>query len=64
MEKTLRGLFDYQKFAGNLKLQAVIDAAHRQPRELSLEEADFVNAAYGPDAGSGRDEKKDPLWQR
>ena len=45
MEKKLKKLFDYQRFAGNAALQAVIDGEHRPPRELSLDEADLVSAA-------------------
>ena len=48
MEKRLSKLFDYQKFAGNSKLQSVIDSVHRRPRELSLDEADYVSAAGTP----------------
>ena len=59
MEKKLIRLFDFQKFAGNKRLQAVIDSAHRQPRELSLEEADQVNAAYAPYEPRHKDDEKD-----
>ncbi len=45
MEKTLKQLFDYQKFAGNARLQAQIDSVRRQPRELILDEAELVSAA-------------------
>ena len=61
MEEKLTKLFDYQKFAGNKRLQAVIDSARRRPRELSLEEADLVNAAYSPYAAPKKDEEKDNL---
>lgn len=45
MEKKLTKLFDYQKFAGNPKLQVMIDSAHRQTRELILDDAELVSAA-------------------
>lgn len=59
MEKKLNKLFDYQKFAGNRKLQDVIDSAHRRRRELDLNEADYVSAAgtaYYKPAGDDRKE--------
>ena len=59
MEKKLNDMFDYQKFAGNKRLQAVIDSARRRPRELSLEEADLVSAAYAPYVSPDKDGKKD-----
>ena len=45
MEKGLKHLLDYQKFAGNPKLQAIIDSVHRQPRELIPDDAALVSAA-------------------
>ena len=57
MEKALSELFDYQKFAGNRRLQAVIDSVHRRPRELSLDEADLVAAAGDPYYKPASDEK-------
>ena len=50
MEKTLKALMDYQKFAGNSDLQAVIDAAHSRyaVRELSPDEMEWVSAAGVP----------------
>ena len=48
MEKKLTKLFDYQKFAGNPKLQAVIDSARRRPRELIPDDAELVSAAGVP----------------
>ena len=59
MEKRLAKLFDYQKYAGNPRLQAVIDSAHRRPRELSMDEADLVTAAYAPYVKPTTDDKKD-----
>ena len=48
MEKKLTKLFDYQKFAGNPRLQAVIDSVHKRPRELILDDAELVSAAGAP----------------
>ena len=50
MEKSLRQLFDFQKFAGNPDLQDVIDSVHSryQTRELSMDEMDMVFAAGVP----------------
>ena len=59
MEKRLSKLFDYQKFAGNPRLQAVIDSVHKRPRELSMDEAEFVTAAYAPYGKPNADDKKD-----
>ncbi len=46
-EKQLFRAFDRQRFAGNARLQAVIDAAHARvaARELTDEELDDVAAA-------------------
>ena len=46
-ERELFRAFDYQRFSGNMRLQAVIDKAHRRQavRELTDEELDFVAAA-------------------
>ena len=45
-EKQLFRAFDFQRFAGNARLQAVIDAAHARcaARELTDEELDEVAA--------------------
>ena len=59
MEKRLSKLFDYQKYAGNPRLQAVIDSVRKRPRELSMDEAEFVNAAYAPYVKPSTDDKKD-----
>ena len=48
MEKALTKLFDFQKFAGNSKLQEVIDSVHRRPQEISLDDADLIAAAGSP----------------
>ena len=59
MEKKLKALFDYQKFAGNADLKEVIDSVHSkyQSRELNLDEMEWVAAAGTPTI----DQKKDPL---
>ncbi len=51
MEKTLRRLFDYQKFEGSRALQQVIDNVHTRyaVRELDLNEMMFVAAAGTPE---------------
>ncbi len=59
MEKRLTKLFDYQKFAENPRLQAVIDSVHRKHRQLSMDEAELVTAAYAPYIQPTTDEKKD-----
>ena len=59
MEKRLAKLFDYQKYAGNPRLQAAIDSIHRRPCELSMDEADRVTAAYAPYVKPTTDDKKD-----
>ena len=59
MEKRLSKLFDYQKYARNPRLQAVIDSVHKRPRELSMDEADLVTAAYAPYVKPSTDNKKD-----
>ena len=60
MEKTLRQLFDFQKFEGNAELQSVIDSVHARyaSRELSLDEMDLVSAAGVPENAFKKDEEK------
>jgi len=50
MERTLKQLFDYQKFEGNSELQRVIDAVHAKyaVRELDFAEMETVSAAGTP----------------
>ena len=50
MEKKLKQLFDYQKFAGNRELQQVIDSVHAKyaVRELDFSEMEMVSAAGVP----------------
>ena len=59
MEKTLRSLFDFQKFEGNPALQQVIDSVHARyaVRELSMDDMDRVAAAGTPDLAGGRKDK-------
>ena len=56
MQKTLKSLFDFQKFEGNPALQQVIDSVHARyaVRELSLDEMDWVAAAGTPDQKPGK----------
>ena len=64
MEKKLRQLFDFQKFAGNRELQQVIDSVHARysVRELSMDEMSWVNAAGEPDLDlRKKDTEKKPL---
>ncbi len=58
MERKLRPLFDYQKFADNRELQQVIDSVHAKyaVRELNLSDMEMVSAAGMPDLP---DSKKD-----
>ena len=49
-EQELFAAFDYQRFAQNARLQAVIDGVHaRLARELADEELDLVAAAGAPE---------------
>ncbi len=50
-ERQLHRVFDFQRFAGNKRLQAVIDAAHErcETRELDEDELEFVSAAGVPE---------------
>lgn len=48
MENKLTILFDYQKFARNPKLEAVIDSVRKHPRELIMDDAELVSAAGSP----------------
>ena len=59
MEKTLRALFDYQKFEENADLKKVIDSVHSKygTRELDLDELEWVAAAGTPNL----DPKKNPF---
>ncbi len=61
MDKTLKRLFDFQKFEGNKELQSVIDSVHARyaVRELDLDEMDFVSAAGNPDLpAKNKDQEK------
>ena len=48
----LSRLFDFQRFAGNARLQKIIDDTHRrvEVRELDDDEIDQVAAAGAPEA--------------
>ena len=50
MEKKLRQLFDFQKFAAEPNLQSVIDDVHSRyaARELNMDEMDMIFAAGVP----------------
>lgn len=55
MEKTLKRLFDYQKFSGNSRLEAMIrDTESRYDNVLSDDDLEYVNAA-----GSAYHQKRD-----
>ena len=47
MSRTLKQLFDYQRFEKNPELQQVIDSVHERyaRRELSMDDMEMVNAA-------------------
>lgn len=46
MENKLKALFDYQRFAGNLRLAALIDKTEQKyVHELSDDELELVSAA-------------------
>jgi len=51
MERTLKTLFDFQKYEGNSDLQSIIDSVHSRyaVKELSLDEMEWVAAAGSPD---------------
>ena len=62
MENKLTKLFDYQKFAGNSKLQAVINSVRRQSRALiSDDDAGFVAAAGAPYCNPADNDEKEKL---
>lgn len=48
MENKIKALFEFQKFSGNKRLEAMInDAESRYRNELSDEEVEIVSAAGG-----------------
>ena len=51
MDRTLKRLFDYQKFEKNEDLARLIDSVHSRyaVRELSMEDMDMVYAAGVPE---------------
>ncbi len=58
-ENELFAAFDFQRFSGNERLQAVIDASHKRrlPRELTDEELDLVAAAGTPEQKKWHEER-------
>ena len=50
VEKTLKQMFDYQRFAKNPALQSIIDDVHRRyaRQELSDDELETLSAAGDP----------------
>lgn len=65
-EKTLKNLFDFQRFAINSSLEKIIqDTQSRIPSALSENELSFVNAAGVPEImglQSGGESDDDPWW--
>ena len=61
MEKTLKTLFDYQKFERNADLQKIIDSTHAKYgiRQLDLDELEFVSAAGVPQIPLEKSSDKD-----
>ena len=61
MERTLKSLFDFQKFEGNSDLQKVIDSTHSRyaVRELSLDEMEWVSAAGAPETNPAAGRKNE-----
>ncbi len=68
IEQKLRYLFDFQKFAGNKKLNDLIqDTDTRYTRSLSDEELSYVNAAGIPAMMNIKDQNttnKDDPWNQ
>lgn len=59
MESRLKQLFEYQRFEDNADLRAVINDVHSRygagaRQALTLEEADWVNAAGTPEMDAAR----------
>ena len=55
MEKILRQLFDFQRFAGNERLEILIKQAEASyERALSDEDKGLVNAAGEPESRRGK----------
>lgn len=59
MERLLANLFAYQRFAGNLRLQKIIDETHRRSgrSRLSDEQLELVSAAGDPSLMARRERK-------
>lgn len=48
---SLKDLFDYQKFAGNSRLEAMIrDTESRYGSKMDLDDLEFINAAGTPES--------------
>ena len=60
LERTLKRLFDYQKFEKNADLERLVDSVHSRYaiRELSIDDVDMVFAAGVP-GQPPRDRKKE-----
>lgn len=62
---TLKDLFDFQRFANNEKLNALIqDTQSRLPSSLSEEELSFVNAAGVPEIMGYKEDQVHALSNR
>ena len=62
-EKTIKNLFDFQRFVINSNLDKIIqDTQSRMPSAFSEDELSFVNAAGAPEIMAYTGEK-DPLDQ-
>ena len=62
MEKRLRALFDFQRFAGNERLDALIRAAEESDAGTPLDDGELdLNAAGEPEAWRLRGKDGEPL---
>ena len=61
MERKLKQLFDYQKYAGNRELQQVIDSVHAKyaAKELALDEMEMVSAAGVTELSDKKKDRED-----
>ena len=61
MERKLKQLFDYQRFAGNHELQQVIDSVHAKyaAKELALDEMEMVSAAGVTELSDKKKDRED-----
>ncbi len=61
MEQALRNLLDFQRFAQNKRLNALITQTEERYRQaLSDEDLDWVNAAGEPEGYSRNEESHEP----